>query len=109
MVYKASVDRYKTKNNKLYLNYIFLGGESIEKWNQIFPSGKTNTKEAKEFIGKNYPEITDFLLERSQNFDWYEIFIEKSIYEKILRKEADIRNYWLNSLSKKNIKIKNNI
>lgn len=104
MYNKASADRYKTKNGKLYLSYVFLGGETQEKWNQIFPSGKTNTKEAKEFIAKEYPEMTDFLLERSQNFDWYETFIEKSIYDRVLWEDVDIRCHKLNSLSRSKIK-----
>lgn len=101
---KSSADRYKTKNGKLYLADIFLGGETAEKWNQIFPSGKTNTRDAKEFMTKNYPENTDFLLERSQNFDWYEVFTEKSVLDIMLWKDIDIRHNRVNWLSKSKIR-----
>lgn len=103
MVFKWGEGRYKTKNGKLYLNYIYLGGESEEQSKQIFPSGKVNTKEAKKYIELNYPEVIDYILERSLNWEWYEAFIEKSNYDKILGKDVDTRSNRINSLSRSKI------
>lgn len=75
MPYKDAAVRYKTKNWKLYVSHMFLSDWWDNKPN--FQNNKTNIADAIAYIEKYLPHIQDYLLIRSHDIDWYELFIHR--------------------------------
>lgn len=70
----------REKDGKIYDEYCRIGWLwgywKVRK--EVFPSGKTNTKEATEYIIKTYPAFeNNFLLVYVKRYDAYNLFVER--------------------------------
>lgn len=102
-MYKPIADKYKTKNGKLYISHIFV-------WDVdgVFSNWIPNTKEARQYIQENFPEIKDYILVKSQDFYWYVVFIySNDVVRDIKNNRVNKKKFIFNQIELFNVSLNN--